>query len=136
MDRPRFQPLTKEKIEELINENSRSLQIPENVYRNILKTSLIQSLADIEDISKAISNKDYLTIRKLSHRVKGAYQNLRINLLGDICLEIENIAKEEGDVVVMSRLHENAQQIISSIEDFFQKTDAPEQSDIKESQSD
>ena len=111
---------TAEEIDENIKENSRLLQIPLEVYSKILKTSLIQAEADIKGIEEGLAVKDFVKIQKLSHRIKGAYQNLRFKALGEACLKIENIAKEQGDVALMSKLHEKVKQMVASIKEYFE----------------
>lgn len=119
MDTSKFKPFSSEEIDNFIYANSRALQIPEEVYKSILETSLTQTQSDINDIVVAVSNQDFSKVQKLAHRIKGAYQNLRILSLGDLCLHIENIAKEQGDISELLICHDKLREIINSIKAYY-----------------
>lgn len=48
---------------------------------------------ELEKLRKAAYDKDYLELAKISHSIKGAASNLRIQELADICFELEKGAK-------------------------------------------
>ncbi len=119
MNQPNDKCFSKEDIDQFIKDNSDALQITAGVYADILKTSLTQTQSDIDQIEQALKLNDFDQACKLAHRIKGAYQNLRIELLGDMCFQMEKNARERKQVEDILGLHADVKNVIESLKTYF-----------------
>jgi len=79
------------------------LKIPVNVLENILIDFFDDAIEVIDSLKTAERENNFVDIMKLSHRLKGAAYNLRLNSLGDILeiIEEKSNKKEEADYKAM-----------------------------------
>ena len=49
----------------------------------------------IEEIEKAIKNKNFEMLREIAHSLKGASGNLGLTEIYELCLKLENMGKEK-----------------------------------------
>ncbi len=85
-------------IDEIIQKNSQELHIPPETYSRIVRLSFTQSDQDIEDLKKAIANKNSESIKVLAHRLKGVYSNLRLEKIFAPLEKIDELAKSQTDI--------------------------------------
>ena len=88
----------KNSFDEMMLANSQKLKIPHKAYMRILKTSLSQSEADINNLEKAITDKIYQNMKEPAHRLKGVYGNLRVENLHKTAESIDHFAKNNCDI--------------------------------------
>ena len=87
-----------------IQKNAGELHIPEETYSRIVKLSFTQSDQDIEELEKAIQDKNSENIKTLAHRIKGVYSNLRLRGVFDPAEEINELAKSNSGFEKMLEL--------------------------------
>ena len=81
-----------------IKEAQANLGVDESLIKELYENELISQLENSKDeFYHALENKDYDTLEKVAHSLKGAAQNLGIKVVGDILQTIVNKtrAKEE-----------------------------------------
>ena len=85
------------------------LKIPVNVLENILMDFFDDAAEVIDSLKLAEKEKNFQDIEKLSHKLKGAAYNLRLNSLAEIFDLIESKAhnKEDSDYISMINESEN-----------------------------
>jgi CheY-like chemotaxis protein len=85
------------------------LKIPVNVLENILIDFFDDAIEVIDSLKTAERENNFVDIMKLSHRLKGAAYNLRLNSLGDILeiIEEKSNKKEDADYKAMINSAEN-----------------------------
>jgi len=87
-----------EEKEKLVCENSRALHIPAQVYLKIVETSFEEGHPDILTLERSIDTADYDSIKKIAHRLKGVYSNLKLEDVSTPAQSIDELAKSEGDI--------------------------------------
>jgi HPt (histidine-containing phosphotransfer) domain-containing protein len=75
--------------------NSDKLQITEEIYLRILKKAIQQTNGDYKGLKEAFAVHDFERIQSISHRLKGDYDNLRIQEMSSLAKQInENVMGE------------------------------------------
>jgi len=82
--------------------------------RDLLKELISMFINDFPDkinsMEDAIKEKNYAKLREISHNIKGASGNLGLTKIYDLCLKLENMAKEKkinkaSDIIVDLKNH-------------------------------
>lgn len=77
--------------------NSGSLKISQDIYLRILRKAVEQTHRDLAQFEGALQADDFETLKSISHRLKGDYDNLRITDLSSLARAINDSAKSGGD---------------------------------------
>jgi HPt (histidine-containing phosphotransfer) domain-containing protein len=95
----------KNRINEIIKEElsiaTKELGIDENLANELFEDLLNQIINKKEALFKAIENKDYESIHKIAHFLKGASLNLRLSNLAFIFKTIDEESKNKTDIDVI-----------------------------------
>jgi len=78
-----------------IDQNSASLHITPDIYKRILDKAVSQTQQDIQNFEGALPVGDTETIKSVSHKLKGDYDNLRITDMALVAKQINEIAKTD-----------------------------------------
>ena len=73
--------------------NSQTLHIRQEIYERILMNAFPPTRKDLDDLKNAIANDDFEVIQRVAHRLKGVFYNLRIEKLGMVAEQMNEIAK-------------------------------------------
>lgn len=76
-----------------VDKNCEELKIGRDIYLRILNKAVAQTTSDIVDLEKAMNGGDWDTVQKLSHRLKGDYDNMRITDLSSVARTMNVIVK-------------------------------------------
>ena len=87
-----------------IEKNASELKISPEVYRRILTSAILQAEEDIPKIESALSQGDIPTIQTISHRWKGDFANLRLELLSRRAKELNDAAKTSKELGLLRDL--------------------------------
>ncbi|MBF0511163.1 MAG: Hpt domain-containing protein [Candidatus Omnitrophica bacterium] len=90
--------------EVMIQQNSQALQIPPEVYLGIVKESIRESSQGITYLENAIQGNDVARIEAVSHQFKGVFGNLRITTVSVPATQINELAKQEGNLDQIKKL--------------------------------
>jgi HPt (histidine-containing phosphotransfer) domain-containing protein len=85
-------------IDEIIKKASQELSLDEETYVSFLNTLFTEGSEDIQKFSEAVESEDFETIQALSHRLKGEYGNIRLNVLAEPAVEIHNLTLNGGSI--------------------------------------
>jgi len=72
-----------------------ALKISEPIYLKIVRKALDQTSADLVELKKAYDANDLASIQSVSHRLKGDYANLRMELLSQIARHLNDLCRTE-----------------------------------------
>ena len=107
----------KSKIKEGINQATNEYGMSYEDIEEMVKSELYSQIEEAkEKIYKAIEEKDYETIDKQTHSLKGAALNLKINVLGLAFKEIDDAARQKEDInkikVYIDKLYNTFEKLI------------------------
>lgn len=101
----------KEEVLDLLKSNAKQMQIDYPIYIEILKSALNQSEQDMQDLTAAVEKKDVEAIQFISHRIKGNYRNLHIDVIGNQATALNDLAKG-GDMGVIEEAYKSLLEIM------------------------
>jgi len=87
-----------EKLEEAITKFCNEMGFERDVYLKILINALVDIAKDVELLRAGITSGDMNTIQQISHRIKGASSNLRLNDIVLVATELNTLAKQGQEV--------------------------------------
>ena len=99
--------ISKEEIEADLKQASQELGIDNATLQEFFKDFKQQLVDEKEIFFKAIENKDYETLHKSSHKLKGVALNLRLNKFAELLKNSDNLAKEKADITKIQKIIEN-----------------------------
>ncbi len=80
-----------------VDKNCEQLKIGRDIYLRILNKAVVQTTTDIAALGKALNGEDWDTVQKLSHRLKGDYDNMRITDLSSVARTM-NVMVKSGNI--------------------------------------
>jgi len=99
--------ISKEEIEADLKQASQELGIDNATLQEFFKDFKQQLVDEKEIFLQAIKNKDYETLHKSSHKLKGVALNLRLNKFAELLKNSDNLAKEKADITKIQKIIEN-----------------------------
>ncbi len=85
-----------------VKQKALEIGLSEKQFTGLIATFIRQTTEDLEQMDKAIQDNNRDTVRQLAHHIKGAAASLEIDRISTAALELENCAREGGEV----RMHE------------------------------
>ncbi|MBF0571436.1 MAG: hypothetical protein HQL12_06140 [Candidatus Omnitrophica bacterium] len=92
-------------FEEMVQQNSKELQCPLDIYLKIARGAVEEGSADVANLEKAIVENDFTHIDQTSHILKGVFSNLRLTSVSTPAAEINNLAREKGSIEEIKKLY-------------------------------
>ena len=80
-----------------VDKNCEQLKIGRDIYLRILNKAVVQTTGDMVDLEKALNGGDWDTVQKVSHRLKGDYDNMRITDLSTVARTM-NVMVKSGQI--------------------------------------
>ncbi len=65
---------------------------------------MVKMQGEVEVIKKAVSEKDWETVRTTSHSIKGSCRNMSMNRCGEAAAELESAGKSANEHAAISGL--------------------------------
>jgi CheY-like chemotaxis protein len=81
----------------------RELGIPEGFYRELVFGFMKQSTSAIQDLEKALQDRNFEEVAKAAHFIRGSAGNLRIEEIYVTAKELETVAKGDHDAGVIEK---------------------------------
>ncbi|MFT5388023.1 MAG: hypothetical protein ACI9F2_000422 [Lysobacterales bacterium] len=81
-------------VNKKLEEGAKELQLPTDVYKEVVVSSLDQTTNDLVALNKAIESGNFDDIQLISHRLKGTYANLRFDYLANGAGEMNDLSKK------------------------------------------
>lgn len=94
-----------------------ALRISEEIYIRIALKAIVQTQNDLNDLKRCCQENDVQNLQAISHRLKGDFANLRIDVLS-------GIAKQLNDLVKEGYHSEQAEKLVSEFEQAFHQVRA------------
>jgi HPt (histidine-containing phosphotransfer) domain-containing protein len=88
----------KEIIDDELKKATIELGIDEKTIYELFEEFLTQLKDEKSIFYTALKNKDYKTLHEISHKLKGVLLNLRINQLGEVFTNLDNMIKQNKDI--------------------------------------
>ncbi|MBF0503588.1 MAG: Hpt domain-containing protein [Candidatus Omnitrophica bacterium] len=92
------QEKTGNSFDEMIQQNSKALQLPVLIYLRIASSAIKEAEADIANLEKAIAGNDFTSIDQASHQIKGVFANLRLTVISEPATDINNWARQQANI--------------------------------------
>jgi HPt (histidine-containing phosphotransfer) domain-containing protein len=80
--------------QEMIEENSRAMQIPTHIYVKVATLAFMECLRDMDVLEKAVVDLDVKTIQFISHRMKGTLGNVRLDTYAGLAAQVNDAVKK------------------------------------------
>ncbi|MFA5262056.1 MAG: Hpt domain-containing protein [Candidatus Omnitrophota bacterium] len=80
-----------------VDKNCEQLKIGRDIYLRILNKAVVQTTGDIVELEKALNGGDWDTVQKVSHRLKGDYDNMRITDMSSVARTM-NVMVKSGNI--------------------------------------
>lgn len=108
-----------------LEKNCASLKISKEIYLRILGKAVQQTSQDLRDLNTALKADDKETIQRISHRLKGDYDNLRLSDMAQIARGMNEMIKaDQYDKLSMSRSYQQFLTLFMQLQQFM-KTPGP-----------
>lgn len=111
----------------------------QSLYYNLIKGFCEEQADFIPKLVQAIDNKDYSSIRILSHTMKGLLGSIGATELQEIASKIENYAKEQKNIDIIAKLtsmHKDSyQELISKLKAAISNVNIDNEPAVKEDSS-
>jgi len=114
--------ISKEDIDKELENASKELSIDSQTIQQFFEDFKQQVMDEKDVFFNAINNKDYETLHKSSHKLKGVALNLRLDQLGEIFKKIDELAKSKQDI---NTIKDNLINIYNVIENLDNSSPAP-----------
>lgn len=99
----------------------RDLGLDYDVYLRLVAGLLADAQKQQQSMNQALSKKDWAKLKSTAHTLKGGSLNLRLEVLGELCAEVENLIKEklsDGTRVVLTSINEQLATLKAQVEEF------------------
>ena len=107
--------ISKETIKEELEKASIELEIDKETIKEFFEDFKQQILDEKEIFYQSLENKDYESLHKSAHKLKGVGLNLRLEKLGNIFKEIDELSKDKEDISTIKQYLDTLYSIIESL---------------------
>lgn len=90
-----------------------SLGLDRDEIMSLLEDFVLDAAAELVPMKEAIASKNFEAIFELSHKIKGAAANLRLESVRKVACDIEENAKNRADIEYMELLHSLEREIVA-----------------------